>query len=152
MKKGNCWVKENHTMLELWKDRPLVKKVQQGEENTWKEGRNDICDNGKDPTNLHGINPWTLFKQLVHGQLLLSTHEPTQRAFFNLPRHFFFKVVNRKDRKNDIIHPRQHNFQNMDLWQGEDKHSQGCHSCSQVWQKFVFNILTSLERNKYSPY
>jgi hypothetical protein len=35
-----------------------------------KKGSNHIYDWGKDPSSFHGANPWPLFKQLVHGQLL----------------------------------------------------------------------------------
>jgi hypothetical protein len=61
----------------------------------------------KDPLNLHGINPWPLFKQLVHGQSLLTTREPTQIVVFNLFKHIIWKeVIDRKDQRNDSICPR----------------------------------------------
>jgi hypothetical protein len=43
-----------------------------------------------------------LFKQLVHGQLLLTAHEPTQRVISNLPKHIQRRVANRKDHKSNM--------------------------------------------------
>jgi hypothetical protein len=60
----------------------------------------------KNPLNLHGINPWPLFKQLVHGQSLLTTREPTQIVVFNLFKHIIWKDINRKDQRNDSICPK----------------------------------------------
>jgi ribosomal protein S21 len=67
---------------------------------------------GKDPSSLHGVNPWPLFKQSIHGYLFFTSHEPTQRVVFNLPKHIWKEAAGRRDRKSDIVRPkhRQHSF------------------------------------------
>jgi hypothetical protein len=76
----------------------IVERQTIGQDSVMRRKKHLRSDWRKDPLNLYGIIPWPLFKQLVHGQLLLTTHEPTQRVVFNLLKHIIRKeIIDKKD-------------------------------------------------------